>query len=120
LLLQAVQQRLFVSIQERWQPGVPDKFGFVLDKSCITEDMIGMDMSIDDISDRKIGNCSYCLSQSGAYLIRPARIDHGNTFLAYNESDVSDIAIVFLIEIMMLADMDIDPISDLLHAELSC
>ena len=69
---------------------MPDKIGMVVAESCGTEDVVGMDVGQDHISDRPIGECPDRGAQLATLSSAAARIYHRHGVVSENEADIGN------------------------------
>ena len=80
--------------QRARQVRVADKDRSVLHESGVSENVIGMAVRIDDVSDRLVGPGTNGCHQLSSLAQAAARIDHGDRVLADDEADIGDRAVV--------------------------
>ena len=71
-----------------------DKVGVVAAKSRRPEDMVGVNVGEDHISDRLFSTDPDCCSQRFSLGITPAGVDHRHRLVAEDEADIRDPVLV--------------------------
>jgi hypothetical protein len=84
-------QVIVAALRERaGQFGMPDKIGTVVAESCGTEDVVGMDVGQDHISDRPISERPDRGAQLATLSSAAARIYHRHGVVSENEADIGN------------------------------
>ena len=91
---------------------MPDKIGMVVAEGRGTEDVVGMDVGQDHISDRPIGERPDRGAQLATLSSAAARIDHRHRVVSENEADIGDRIVIRRRGLFMHPVVHKDPCSD--------
>jgi hypothetical protein len=96
---------------------VTDKYRLLGKKSRIAEYMVRMHMRIDDVKNGKRRYGAHGFQQALSNTQATAAVDDGHAFFAHDETDVANIPVIALIEVLMHAAMHINTWRSFLHRQ---
>jgi len=96
---------------------VSNKADTIEPKALVAINMVGVDVGVDDIADGNPCFLSDGVPKFSPLIRAPATINHGDTMLADNETNIGDFTPIFCIGNFMNALMDKDTGSDFLEGQ---